>query len=74
MVIALIGLSGLASHLWAGRAIPLPVTALFVSGGIGGLLLGERIGRRLSGPALQKVFVVAIVAVAVFMLAKNLGS
>jgi len=56
MMIALVSVSGVASQLWAGRVISPFVTVLFVVGGIAGLFVGEQIGRRLSGPALQKVF------------------
>ena len=73
MVIALVSASGVASQLWAGRAISPVVTGLFVFGGIAGLFAGQRIGRRLSGPVLQKVFVVAILAVAVFVIVRNLN-
>jgi uncharacterized membrane protein YfcA len=41
---------------------------LFVVGGVAGLLLGNLAGQRLSGPALQKVFAGAIVAVAIFVI------
>lgn len=71
MVIALVSVSGVASHVWAGRAISPAVASLFVCGGIAGLFAGQRIGRRLSGPALQRVFVVAIVLVAAFVIARN---
>lgn len=74
MVIALVSVSGVASQVWAGRAIEPIVTSLFVVGGIGGLFAGQRIGRRLSGPALQKVFVVAILAVAVFVIMRNVSN
>lgn len=74
MVIALVSVSGVASQVVAGRALPLEVTALFVAGGIGGLFAGQQIGRRLSGPALQKVFVVAILAVACMVITRNLAS
>jgi len=60
--------------LWAGRAISPVVTALFVVGGIVGLFAGQQIGRRLSGPVLQKVFVVAILAVASFVIIRNLSA
>ena len=73
MVIALVSVSGVASQLWAGRAIAPVVTALFVIGGIAGMFAGQQIGGRLSGPALQKVFVVAILAVAVFVIVRNLS-
>jgi uncharacterized membrane protein YfcA len=74
MVIALVGASGVTSQLWAGRGIEPVVTVLFVVGGIAGLFGGQQIGRRLSGPVLQKVFVVAILAVAVFVIVRNLST
>jgi uncharacterized membrane protein YfcA len=74
MVIALVSVSGVASQLWAGHAISPVVTVLFVIGGIAGLFAGQQIGRRLSGPALQKVFVIAILAVAVFVIVRNLSA
>ena len=74
MVIALVSVSGVASQLWAGRAISPVFLVLFVIGGIAGLFAGQQIGRRLSGPALQKVFAVAILAVAAFVIIRNLSA
>lgn len=74
MVVSLVSVSGIASLMLSGRPVSPLVTGLFVIGGITGLFAGQRIGRRLSGPVLQKVFVVAILAVAVFVLARNLHS
>ncbi|MBX3438495.1 MAG: sulfite exporter TauE/SafE family protein [Planctomycetaceae bacterium] len=74
MVISLVSVSGIASQIWAGRTISPVVTGLFVVGGIAGLFSGQQIGRRLSGPVLQKVFVVAILAVAMFVIVRNLNS
>ena len=71
LVITLVSASALASHLLAGNSIPLNMTALFVIGGIGGMLLGIVTSRRLAGPLLQKIFAVAIVAVAVFVIART---
>ena len=74
MVIALVSVSGVVSQLWAGHAISPVVTVLFVIGGIGGMFTGQQIGRRLSAPVLQRVFVVAILAVAVFVIVRNLSA
>lgn len=74
MVMALVSVSGIVSQLWTGRVIPPAVTALFVVGGIAGLFAGQQIGRRLSGPILQKVFVVAILVVAAFVIARNISA
>lgn len=72
MVIALVSVSGVASHVWAGSGISLPITGVFVLGGIGGMLAGQTIATRLSGPTLQKTFAAAILAVAAFVLYRNL--
>lgn len=74
MVIAMVSVSGVGSQVWAGRAIDPVVTSLFVAGGIAGLFAGQQIGRRLSGPTLQKVFVVAILSVAIFVIVRNLSA
>ena len=71
LVISLVSISGVASHLFSGRTIPLDTTLFFVVGGVVGMFLGMLAGRRLSGPALQKVFAVAIVAVAVFVIVRT---
>ena len=73
LVITLVSISGIASHLFAGRSISVETTALFVVGGVGGLLLGNLAGRRLSGPALQKLFAVAIVVVAIFVFIRTVS-
>ncbi|WP_437191718.1 sulfite exporter TauE/SafE family protein [Planctomicrobium sp. SH527] len=72
MVIVLISVAGVISQISAGRTVPLEVTPWFVLGGVVGLFIGSRIGQRLSGPVLQKVFVVAILAVALFVIMRNL--
>lgn len=71
MVIALVSVSSIASLVAQGRSIDPAVTGLFVAGGVAGLFAGQRLSRRLSGPALH---VAAILAVAVFVIAKNLGA
>ncbi len=71
LVITLVSISGIASHLFAGRMISIETTALFVVGGVAGLFLGDLAGRRLSGAALQRVFAMAIVAVAIFVIVRT---
>ncbi len=68
LVITLVSISGVASHLYAGRIIPLEITTWFVAGGVSGMIAGTQISHRLSGPTLQKGFSVAILAVAAFVL------
>ncbi len=73
LVIALVGASGVASHLAAGRPLPLALTGLFVAGGLAGMELGSLAGRRLGGPGLQKLFASAMVAVAAFIVLKSIA-
>jgi uncharacterized membrane protein YfcA len=73
LVIALVGASGVASYVAAGRPLPLALTALFILGGVAGMELGTLLGRRLGGPGLQKLFASAMVAVAAFIVLKSLA-
>lgn len=71
LVITLVSASGVASHLLAGRDITLDTTLYFVVGGVLGMFAGIWTSRYFSGPSLQKVFAVAIVAVAIFVIFRN---
>ena len=71
-VIVLISMSGVTAHFRAGGGIPLAITGQFVVGGVMGLALGAMVTRRLSGPALQKIFALCIVAVAIFVVSRDL--
>lgn len=71
LVIVLVSAAGLFSQWSAGRSAPTGVTVWFVLGGIAGLLVGQQIGRRLPAPVLQKVFAIAILAVALFVILQN---
>ena len=73
LVISLVSVSGFASQLWGGQSITFNITALFATGGLCGLWLGLLIGHRLSASILQRVFSVAILLVAVFVIVKNLS-
>jgi uncharacterized membrane protein YfcA len=70
----LVGLSAVASQVAAGREIPLDVAGGFVAGSIPGLFAGSAIGRRLTGPLLARVFALAIVVVAGFVITRELLS
>lgn len=73
-VITLVSVSGVASHLLQGREIDPSITGLFILGGLGGLFVGQRIGRRLSGASLQRLFAIAIMAVACFVIFRSVYS
>jgi uncharacterized membrane protein YfcA len=71
LVMTLVGAAGVASQAAAGRGIPLDIAGGFVAGSIPGLLAGSLLGRRFTGPLLSKIFALAIVLVATFMIAKT---
>lgn len=71
LVITLVGLSGLASAVFAGRDMDWALTALFILGGLIGMAGGRSLSRYLAGPALQFIFALAMIAIAVFMLVKT---
>jgi uncharacterized membrane protein YfcA len=68
MVVAWIGVAGVIAHVARGRDIALELTGLFVLGGVAGLFVGQRLGQRLPAPTLQKVFALAMIAVAAFVI------
>jgi uncharacterized membrane protein YfcA len=72
LVIALISASGTASHLLAGKDLPLDTAALFAAGSVLGLFVGSAFAQRLAGPTLQRIFAAVIVLVALFVLVRTL--
>jgi uncharacterized membrane protein YfcA len=72
LVIFLISLSGVCASLVQGQGFPLPVSALFLGGGLLGMLIGSAMRSKLSGPALRKIFASAMWAVGAYMLFKTL--
>lgn len=70
VVIALNSAAGLLGHISDG-ALPWTMIGLFVSAGLGGLLLGTRAAHRLSPARLRQSFAVFVVALAIVLLAIN---
>jgi hypothetical protein len=68
-IIALISTSGIASFFVAHGHLDLRLSALFVAGSVGGLALGSRLGRRVSGPWLRKAFAGFVLSGALFVFA-----
>jgi uncharacterized membrane protein YfcA len=71
LVIVLISASGVASYLLADRQLSLDTTSLFLIGGLLGIGVGGWVSTKLNGPTLQKVFAIAVVLVAIFMIVKT---
>ncbi|TWT49312.1 Sulfite exporter TauE/SafE [Rubripirellula amarantea] len=70
-VIVLVSISGVASHFANGNDLSWTTTLLFLVGGFAGMWLGGLVAKRLKGPTLQKIFSIAVVLVAVFVISKS---
>ncbi len=73
LVIALVGLGGVASAVAHGAAMPAAPTALFAAATGAGMLAGRAAAGRLPARGVQRVFAVLLVVVAVGMFAKAAG-
>lgn len=71
-VMTLVGGAAVAAQVAAGRSIPLDIAGSFVGGGVPALFFGSWIGRRIGGPTLARVFALAIMLVATFIIFKTL--
>lgn len=72
LVMSLIGLAGVAPQVAGGLEIPPLIAGGFVAGSIPGMLVGSALGRRLSSPTVGRGFAAIVVAVAVFVIAREL--
>ena len=72
LVIVLVSIVGVTSQILAGHKISLEIAPWFILGGFAGLQVAGQIGRHLSGPVLQKIFVVAMLLVAAFVISRHL--
>lgn len=71
LVITLVSISGTTSHLLAGKELSLQTAGLFTLGSLLGLFLGGWLAQRMAGPTLQRMFAIAILLVASFVLLQN---
>lgn len=69
LVITLVGLSGVASTLAAGRSLDPLITVTFIIGGVLGMTGGRLLARRIAGRALQAGFALAMLVIAGVMIA-----
>lgn len=74
LIITLISLTGIATQFASGGTVPWSVTLPFLLGSVAGLFAGTALALRLAGPHLQQVFAAAILAVGVFVIARNVWS
>jgi len=73
LVIALTSAAALTAHLASG-SIDWPVVIVLTAAAIVGTLAGAASGRRLSGARLTQLFAAMIIAVACFLIARNLAA
>lgn len=74
LVITLVSISAIAGVILSGDAIPVEVAFLFLAGSLCGMTAGTVLAKRIGGPHLQKGFAIGILAVAAWVIAKNVGS
>lgn len=70
LVIALVGTVGVSAALIGGGEVPLEFSAVFICATIVGMLFGRRLVARLSASAVQKIFAILLLMVALGMIAK----
>jgi uncharacterized membrane protein YfcA len=70
LIITINSAVGLVTHLQYGR-IDLPITALFIGGGVVGTLIGTRFAGQVSEQRLRQLFAAGLVAVSCYLLVKN---
>ena len=68
LVIALIGIAGVAASWWQGNNVEWGLAGLFALGGLAGMGLGRLVAARLAGSVLQRLFAASMATVGVFML------
>ncbi|MCB9463325.1 MAG: sulfite exporter TauE/SafE family protein [Candidatus Eisenbacteria bacterium] len=66
-VIALVSTSGVISFIAAHGELNVPLASLFALGSFGGLAIGSRIGRRVSGTWLRKAFAVFVLSASLYI-------
>lgn len=70
-VIVLVSISGVSAHLLSGNDLSPQVAMLFMLGGFVGMWLGGAVAQQLKGPTLQKMFSIAVVLVAAFVIVQS---
>lgn len=73
LVIFLISISGVTAHVLHGQLFPMPLSLLFIGGGLAGMIAGGRLRSRLSVPVMRKTFAIGMWLVAAWMLVKNVS-
>jgi len=70
-VITIIGTSGFGAAIASKRELDLLLAGLFLIGGVTGMIAGQRVGQKITGPALQKTFSIMMLLVAAVTLVET---
>jgi uncharacterized membrane protein YfcA len=70
-VVVLISAVAMTGHLVAGQRPSLGLTAIFAAGGVAGVEIGSRLGGWLDRAKLERVFGVAVLAIAMLIALRN---
>jgi len=73
LVIFLIAIAGVSTHLVQGQKFPMPLSALFLFGGLAGMLTGGMLRSLLSAVVLRKIFSITMWIVAAYMLVRTIA-
>lgn len=68
LIITLISASGFVSHLLMSDTLNWSLLAWVTAGGVGGMIVGQKLGHKLANALLQKLFAVSLLVVSVLML------
>ncbi|HEY9035671.1 MAG TPA: sulfite exporter TauE/SafE family protein [Pseudomonadales bacterium] len=71
LVISLVSLSGFTSHVLMSDSANLVQAWPLAAGGVLGMLAGNQLGHRISGPGLQKLFAVTVIVITLIMLVRQ---
>jgi uncharacterized protein len=73
LIMTLVSFSGTTSHILAGKDLSPQIAGLFTSGSLAGLFIGSWLAQRMSGSTLQRVFAVAILLVAIYVILRTIS-
>jgi|688.fasta_scaffold32787_3 uncharacterized membrane protein YfcA len=72
LIMTLVSLSGVTGHVLAGKELSVQIAGVFTSGSLVGLFIGSWLAQRLTGSTLQRVFAVAILCVAIYVILRTI--
>lgn len=73
LIMTLVSLSGVTGHILAGKELSVQIAGMFTCGSLAGLFIGSWMAQRLNGSTLQRVFAVAILFVAIYVIHRTIS-